>query len=198
MPDKTERPLRDALRLVSPGPVALVSTMYRDQPNLMTASWIQPISLDPVRLAIAVNPSRLTHKFLTKTEQFVLNIPHFDLLTAVHHCGLQSGRDIDKFAAVGLTPAESVEIEAPRVAECVAHVECTVYDRITLGDHDLFIADVLQVSVVDEAFDTIWKLGNDAARLIHHLGGDQYAGLARSYGAASDLEEDKDRRSRGE
>jgi flavin reductase (DIM6/NTAB) family NADH-FMN oxidoreductase RutF len=184
MAEKRQIAPRDALRLLAPGPVALVSTMYRDQPNVMTAAWLLPLSLDPVRVGVAVHPTRLTHEFISKSEWFAINIPNVDLITPVHTCGLRSGRDGDKFAATGLTPAEAQEIEAPLIAECVAHIECGVAERVTLGDHDLFVGSVLAVSALDEAFDGFWNVGVDAGRLLHHLGADRYAGLGRAYRVA--------------
>lgn len=184
MPDKRDLEHRDALRLLSPGPVVLVSTIYRDHPNLMTAAWLLPLSLSPTRVGVAIQPSRLTHEFITRSEAFAINVPNVDLMTAVHTCGLRSGRDGDKFAAAGLTPTAAGAIDAPLVAECVAHIECAVADRLTLGDHDLFVGAVLAVSAVAEAFDGIWNVETDAGRLLHHLGGDRYAGLGRAYRAA--------------
>ena len=184
MPEKREVALRDALRLLAPGPVGLVSTMYRDHPNVMTAAWMLPLSLDPIRVGVAVHPTRLTHEFISKTEWFAINIPNVDLITAVHTCGLRSGRDGDKFATAGLTPADAREIEAPLVAECVAHIECGVAERVTLGDHDLFVGSVLAVTALDEAFDGFWDVTTDAGRLLHHLGADRYSGLQRVYRVA--------------
>ena len=78
MGEKTFRQSRDALRMLSAGALALVTTMYRDQPNVMTAAWMQPLSLSPLLISIAVQPSRLTHEFMTKTEVFTLNFPTID------------------------------------------------------------------------------------------------------------------------
>jgi flavin reductase (DIM6/NTAB) family NADH-FMN oxidoreductase RutF len=150
----------------------------------MTAAWLLPLSLDPVRVGVAVHPTRLTHEFISKSEWFAINIPNVDLITPVHTCGMRSGRDGDKFAATGLTPAEAQEIEAPLIAECVAHIECGVAERVTLGDHDLFVGSVLAVSALDEAFEGFWDVATDAGRLLHHLGADRYAGLQRVYRAA--------------
>jgi flavin reductase (DIM6/NTAB) family NADH-FMN oxidoreductase RutF len=102
---------------------------------------------------------------------------------------MSSGRDGDKFAATGLTPTEAREIEAPLIAECVAHIECGVAERVTLGDHDLFVGSVLAVSALDEAFDGFWDVTTDAGRLLHHLGADRYAGLERPYSVAPPEEE---------
>src|SRR3954451_24161230 len=129
MAAKRELAVRDALRLIAPGPVTLVTTMYRDQANLMTAGWLQPLSLEPTLIGVAVQPSRLTHEFITKTDVFAINIPTLDLLSAVHLCGFRSGREGDKFEAAKLTPELGVAVEVPLVTECVAHIECGVHDR---------------------------------------------------------------------
>ena len=183
MGTKIYRQSRDALRMLAPGPVALVTTMYHDQPNIMTAAWMQPLSLSPLLISIAVQPSRLTYEFMTKTEVFTLNIPTVDLLSAVHLCGMISGNEKDKFEATGLTPELGVATEAPLIAECVAHIECEVRDRVSIGDHDLFVALPLRVTADDEAFDGIWKVDTDAGRILHHLGADRYAGLGKAYQA---------------
>lgn len=185
---------RDALRLLVPGPLALVTTMYRDQPNVMTAGWLLPLSFDPVLIGVAIHPGRLTHEFATKSEVFAVNIPNVDLLGAVHACGLTSGREGDKWDATGLTPAEAIEIEAPLVAECVAHIECGLMDRRMWGDHDLFIGRVLRVQAVDEAFAGFWNIESDPGRIAHHLGADRYAGLGKPYRVLAEGEEEGDRR----
>jgi len=172
---------RHAIRLIAPGPVTLVSTLYHDHPNLMTAGWLLPLSLEPLLIGVAIHPARLTHEFITKTEQFAINVPTADLMTAVHTCGLRSGREGDKFASANLTPSEALEIEAPLVAECVAHIECGVMDRQRWGDHDLFIGQILAVQALDEAFDGVWNVEAEAGQLLHHLGADRYAGLGRAY-----------------
>lgn len=183
MAGKREVQLRDALRLIAPGPITLVSTMYHDHPNVMTAGWLLPLSLDPTLIGVAIHPDRLTHEFATKSESFAINIPTLDLITAVHHCGMTSGREGDKFEASGLTPGDASEIDVPLVAECVAHIECGLTERITLGDHDLFVGRVLVVTATDESFNTIWDVESEAGQLLHHLGGDRYAGLGKAYRA---------------
>jgi flavin reductase (DIM6/NTAB) family NADH-FMN oxidoreductase RutF len=190
MGTKVYRQSRDALRMLAPGPLALVTTMYHDQPNIMTAAWMQPLSLSPLLISIAVQPSRLTYEFMTKTDVFAINIPTVDLLSAVHLCGMTSGNEKDKFEATGLTPELGVATEAPLIAECVAHLECEVRDRVSIGDHDLFVALPLRVTADDEAFDGIWKVDDDAGRILHHLGADRYAGLGKAY--QSTLPEDEE------
>jgi len=148
---------------------------------VMAAAWMQPLSLSPLMIAVAVQPSRLTHEFMTKTEVFALNFPTLDILNAVHTSGMVSGRDQDKFELTGLTPEPGVATEAPLIAECIAHIECSVRDRVTIGDHDLFVATPMRVTADTEAFDAIWKTDVDAGRVLHHLGADRYASLSKTY-----------------
>jgi flavin reductase (DIM6/NTAB) family NADH-FMN oxidoreductase RutF len=176
-----ERPLRDTLRLLAPGPVTLITSLHKGQHNVMTASWLTLGSLGPVALTVAIQPSRLTHEFISAQEQFVINIPVLDHLRVVHEAGMSSGRDKDKFRDLGIEPVDSVEVEPPRVDGCVAYIECQLLDRIPAGDHDLCIAEVRYVAADDEAFDGHWKLDGDSGRLLHHLGADRYAALAYEY-----------------
>lgn len=182
----TKRPLdlRQTHRLLSPGPVTLLTTQYRGQPNVMTAAWLLPASLEPPLVGVAIYPGRLTHDFVLKSEQFVLNFPPVDLMTAVQQCGLVSGRDEDKFLLAGLTMTEAVEVEAPLIAECLAHIECGVVDRVRFGDHDLFIAQPLAVQADDAAFTDHWQTSDETGLLLHHLGANRYAALGKSYRVA--------------
>ena len=99
-----------------------------------------------------------------RSDVFAINIPNVDLISAVHFCGMKSGNEGDKFAAAKLTPIEALEIEAPLVGECVAHIECGMHDRITFGDHDLFVGRVLTVVADDQAFNKIWDVASDATK----------------------------------
>jgi flavin reductase (DIM6/NTAB) family NADH-FMN oxidoreductase RutF len=171
-----------APRLLQPGPLALVTSLFRSQHNVMTAGWIMPMGAEPTLISVAIHPARLTHEFVSRSEVFGLSIPTIDLLNAVHRCGIESGRDRDKFESAQLTPMDATEIDAPLVDECVAHIECGLVERIRRTDHDLFIGEVLAASVVDELFSDRWLI-QDGSELLHHIAGDQYAALSRSYQA---------------
>jgi len=177
--------LRMATRLLSPGPVSLLTTQYHGQPNVMTVAWAAPVSLDPPLIGVAIYPGRLTHEFLLKSEQFVLNVPPLEIITATHQCGIISGRDGDKFAATGLSLELAAEVDPPLIAECLAHLECGVVERIRLGDHDLFVGQPLALSADETTFDGFWHTdGEEGSQILHHLGADRYAALAKSYRAS--------------
>lgn len=181
--------LTHALRVLEPGPVALVTSMFRSHPNVMTAAWISPLGFDPPLLTLAIHPGRLTHEFVSKSEMFGINVPTMDHIRAVHQCGVLSGQEQDKFDITGLTPIDPLEIEAPRIYECVAHIECGVIERISLADHDLFVGQILAAAADTDYFQGRW-LAETELPLVHHVAAEHYAGMTRSY--AVDLSQDAD------
>lgn len=189
MAAKVELSALDATRLLEPGPLGLVTSRFRSSENVMTAAWMMPVSFDPPLIAVAIHPARLTHEYVSKSEFFAVNIPTAELLTAVHRCGMETGRAGDKFVVAKLTPVDAVTLDLPLVGECVAHIECGVIGRTSFGDHDIFVGTPLAVSALDEAFRERWLIEVDAGRVLHHLRADHYAALGRGYQARYDEEE---------
>ncbi len=168
--------LTQANRLLNPGPVVLVTAKYRDRVNVMTAAWAVPISLRPPLVGVSIAPQRFTHDLIKRSGQFALNIPGRALLEKVELCGTLSGHRVDdKFAAAGLTPLDALEVDAPLIEECLGHLECALVEAITLGDHTLFVGEVIAIQAEKEAFDGTWLLEEEEAKPLHHLGGRFYA-----------------------
>lgn len=100
--------------------------------NLITLGWglIGPGYRGHPVLAIAVTPQRHSWRFLESVPEFVIAVPDDSLADALNLCGTQSGRDVEKFGAAGLTRVPSVAVRPPSVAECPLNVECRVYTSI--------------------------------------------------------------------
>ncbi len=167
----------DALRLLAGGPVALVTTRWRDHVNVMPAIWTSPVSRRPPLIMVAVDPARHTHDMIRFAEQFALNFPARDLLDHSHYFGAVSGRDVGKLELAKLQTFKASEIEAPLLENCLAHIECSLEDALRVGDHTLFIGRVLVVQAEPEAFDDTWLIEDRDYRPLHYLGGDRYATL---------------------
>lgn len=82
--------------------------------------------------------------------EYVINIPTVEQVKLVDFCGMVSGRDVDKFAKTGLTPLPASQVQAPLIAECPVNLECRVRQIVSLGTHDVFVADVLAVHYNEE------------------------------------------------
>jgi len=168
---KVEIPLSQAIRLINPGPVVLVTARYKDAVNVMAAAWTTPISHAPPLVGVSISPRRFTHDLIKRSGEFVLNVPGRNLLEQVELCGSLSGRDVDKFKEARLTPVDAKEVRAPLIEECLGHLECAVVEALDLGDHTLFVGQVVAAWAEKEAFDDTWLLEDEEAKPLHHLGG---------------------------
>ncbi|MBC7262873.1 MAG: flavin reductase family protein [Chloroflexi bacterium] len=176
---KVEIPLSNAHRLINPGTVALVTAAHEGKANVMTAAWLVPLSQRPALVGAAIHPTRFTHDLIAHSGEFTLNIPGRPLAEKVQLCGTISGADTNKFAAAGLTAVEARVVHAPWIAECLAHLECHVVDRVTTGDHSFFVGQIVAAWADEKAFDTYWVLKEEALKPLHHLGGRVYAILEK-------------------
>lgn len=171
---KEKIPLDKAHRLITSGPVTLITAAYKDRVGLMPASWVMPISLRPLLVAAAISPAAFTHELIDKSNEFAINVPTGDLARAVKQAGSISSRDVDKFKIIGLHPLTALKIKAPLVEECIGHLECGVIERVSIGDHTLFIGEVVAAQVEAGTFEGVWLVEKEEAKVLHHLGGSTY------------------------
>jgi len=98
-------------------------------------------------LGISITPARHSHKLISETGEFVVNMPSRYEAFATDLCGVISGRDHDKFVRAGLTAAPAEHVKPPIIAECPLNIECRVKQALPLGSHTLFIAEIVGVQV---------------------------------------------------
>lgn len=128
----------------------MVTTALDGRPNIITLAWVGTVCSSPPMLSISMRPATYSHGLLTRTREFVLNIPGNGLLKVMDTCGSVSGRDVDKFVLTGLTPVPASQVQAPLIGECPVNIECRVQQILNLGLHDMFVSEILAVHV-DEA-----------------------------------------------
>lgn len=132
--------------VLSPVPAVMVSCAgLSGKPNIITLAWVGTVCSDPPMVGISIRPSRYSHGLIDETGDFVINLPLRTQLEAMDYCGVVSGRDVDKFTTTGLTPISAELVKSPLIAECPVNMECRVRQSISLGSHDLFIAEILRV-----------------------------------------------------
>ena len=167
--------------LLAPLPPALISSGTFDNPNVMTAAWTGIIASDPALTYVSIRPSRYSHEIISKTKEFVINVPNLPLAKATDFCGVKSGRDTDKFKVCNLTAAKCEKIDAPQILEAPISLECKVIDVKTFGTHDMFLAEIVAVDVDDKYINQNGALDIEKAGLIAYAHGFYYT-LGRKLG----------------
>lgn len=147
-------------RPIYPTPAALITCADEEgNPNVLTLGETFNISIArPVILGIAIRKSRYSHGLISKSREYVVNLPTEDIREQVWFCGQTSGRDVDKFVESGLTPLPASVVQAPLIAECPVNIECRVIDIQVIGDHDLFLGEVVAQHVDANLLDQEGKI----------------------------------------
>ncbi len=153
-----------------PVPAVLVSCGV-ERPNIITLAWVGTLCSDPPSVGIGVRPERFSHHLIDGTGEFVVNLPRASQVSVVDYCGQVSGRDVDKWAACGLTPAPAHKIHTPLIAECPVALECRVTHRLPLGVHDLFVGEVLAVQVSEQVLTAQGHIDYEQAQPLAYAGG---------------------------
>ena len=133
--------------MVYPLPAVLVSCgVSREEYNLITVAWTGTVCTEPPMCYISMRKDRYSYGIISRTRECVINLTTEALARATDWCGVNSGRDHDKFTECGLTPEPSAVVSAPSLAESPVSIECRVNRIIPLGSHDMFLLDVVNVA----------------------------------------------------
>lgn len=145
------------------------------KPNIITVAWAGTICSDPAMVSISVRPERYSHDIIKSSREFVINLVTTDLTRKCDWCGVRSGRDHDKFKEMKLTPAVSEFMETPAIEDSPVNIYCKVKEIKKLGSHDLFIAEVVGVTVDDSYMDEKGKFDLAATNLMAYSHGEYFA-----------------------
>ena len=140
--------------LLAPVPAALISCGREGgEQNIITLAWVGVVNSVPPMISIAIRPSRHSHGIIKETGEFVINIPTEDQVDIVDACGTVSGSKVNKFSRFNLTAQKNNLLHAPGIMECPISMECRVHQILSLGSHDLFIGEVVNMSVEESILD---------------------------------------------
>jgi len=133
--------------VLSPLPAVMVTCgSTPENYNIITIAWVGIICSDPPMCSISIRPERHSYKLIKETLEFVINVTTQELAFATDWCGVKSGKDVDKFKEMKLTPIAAQIVKVPLIKESPVNIECIVQQIIPLGTHDLFIAKIVAVN----------------------------------------------------
>ncbi len=168
--------------LIAPLPPVMVSCGSLEKPNIITVAWTGIINTIPPKTYISVRPSRHSYSLIKESGEFTINLTTAELVKSADYCGIYTGAKVDKFAKCNLHAEAGSEVSCPSVAESPLCLECRVSDVISLGTHDMFLADIVSVSVDESLIDEKGALHLDRAHLAAFAHG-EYFELGKKIGS---------------
>ncbi len=160
--------------LTAPLPPALVTVGDGTRENVLTVAWTGILATVPPRTYISVRRRRHSHALLLENGEFVIHLPPASLVRAVDFCGMYTGAKVDKFERMHLTRIPSQQVLPPTIAECPIAIECKVIRVEEMGSHDVFYADIVQVTADESIIDAAGKLRFEQADLLAYAHGEYY------------------------
>ncbi len=162
--------------MLYPVPAVMVSCKKGDErADIVTIAWTGTVCSDPAMVSISVRPERFSHGIIEETGEFVINLVNEKLTFACDWCGVRSGRDYDKFKEMNLTEYKSDFMDTPAINESPVNIYCKVVKTERLGSHDMYIAEVVGVTVDDSYMDENGKFDLAATGLMAYSHGEYFA-----------------------
>lgn len=160
--------------LLAPLPAVMVTCGTAEKANIITIGWCGVVATRPARVYISVRPERHSYSLIKESGEFVINLVPASLAEVCDYCGTVTGRLVDKAAKTGLTLIPSAEVAPPTIDDSPLALECRVAEVLPEGTHDMFIADVVSVSVDESLLDEEGKLCLDRVKLLAYSHGEYY------------------------
>ena len=168
--------------MLYPVPAVMISCQEKGKrPNIITGAWAGTICSDPVMVSISVRKERFSHDIIKNSGEFVINLVTEELAYATDYCGVKSGKNTDKFKDMKLTPISIEGVSAPAIAESPLSLACKVKEIKELGSHDMFIAEVVGVTVDEKYMNENGKFELNSSKLVTYSHG-EYFGLGKKLG----------------
>lgn len=161
--------------ITSPIPPTMVTCGTVENPNVFTVAWTGVLNTRPPVTYISVRPERFSYDLIKNSGEFVINLTTEQLVRAADYCGVKSGRNINKFEEMNLTAEPASKVNAPILSQSPVNIECKVREVVSLGSHDMFVADIVAVDVAKELLDINGRLALEKANLVAYSHGDYFA-----------------------
>jgi flavin reductase (DIM6/NTAB) family NADH-FMN oxidoreductase RutF/uncharacterized protein YciI len=133
---------------VLPGPIVLVSTVdAAGKPNIAPKSFVSMMAFGGPVLGFGCHRSHATARNAETGREFVVNLPPEALAERIWAMPESHGSERIARSGLSLRPARTVA--PPLIAECKAHLECTVESVTRLGA-EVVIFGMIVAAAIDE------------------------------------------------
>lgn len=162
--------------MIYPLPAVIVTCGDSSRSNMLTVAWTGILSTNPPMCYISVRPERHSYPLIKEHMEFTINLTTESMARATDWVGVRSGRDYDKWAETALTPEPGEKVACPSIKESPLNIECRVKEIVSLGSHDMFIADIINLRADEALIDPeTGRFDLGSAGLINYSHGNYYA-----------------------
>jgi len=160
--------------LVVPRPIAWVSSRSAGGvDNLAPHSFFTVASVSPPIVQFTSVGVKDTVRNILETGDFVVNFTPEALFEEVNATGTEFGPEESEFDRAGLTREPSLTVQAMRVAESPAAIECRLHSTLEVGDCTLVFGEVTHIAVSSAVLDNGHPLVEEL-RPLSRLGLDEW------------------------
>ena len=113
-----------------------------DRRNGMTLNWVTQVSFDPKLIAVSVEKEAFTHELIAEGGVFSLNLVDREDRAIVRKFTKPVEVDLEARTLNGFAFHDGLS-GAPVLDQAVACVDCVVRQQVDVGDHTLFLGEVV-------------------------------------------------------
>ena len=140
------------------GVALIVCKDDNDKVNITPIGWFTLCNSKPRCFAICLYHKHFSHKVISETKEYVLCLPSFSQKEDILYCGSVHGWDTDKLKNCKLKTLPSKNVKSPLLEDSIACFECKVTKTTDVGDHTIFIGEIL-ASYISDRKDKVYNLG---------------------------------------
>jgi len=121
-----------------PSGCAILTAAHAGRSTGVLVSWVQQAAFEPPSVSVCLKKGRPVEPLIQGSGRFLLNLLGQDPTAMFRHFARGFGLDEDAFAGL---QTEATDF-GPLLEGCIAHLGCEVTNRLSAGDHDLYVARV--------------------------------------------------------
>jgi flavin reductase (DIM6/NTAB) family NADH-FMN oxidoreductase RutF len=148
--DEYDRLRRRVLWKMPSGLYVLGSTDKGERRNGMTLNWATQVSSDPKWLGVSIERAAVTHELVTAGGVFALCIIDREDRAIVRKFTKPVDVDLAAQTLNGFEYFDGPASGAPVLAQSVAYLECEVRQTIEIGDHSLFLGEIVNAAFLKD------------------------------------------------
>lgn len=173
------------LGAIAPRPICFASTVDKDgNANLSPFSFFNVFGSKPPVLVFSparrVRDNTIKHTLenIYETKEVVINVVSYNMVQQMSLASCEYPKGVSEFTKSGFTPVKGDMVNAYRVKESPAQLECKVTQVIETGNEggagNLIICEVLCMHINDEVLNEAGKIDPHKIDLVARMGGDYY------------------------